>query len=155
MIHTLRTYCTLCECRSHAQCALPEYYNDGICDDENNNEFCNDGGDCCLENAILDYCKVCECYDKVSILRDTVFSTKTYYFHYDITNHEKGKWSEGPKMKYKRMKHAVGIVTDRMTLKKLVVVTGGVNDEGGLKSTEILLEDSWLEGEITYHKVLE
>ena len=60
---------------------------------------------------------------------------------------ENGKWSEGPTLKYKRKNHAVGVVTDKSTLKRLVVVTGGVGEEGKVKPTEILLKDSWSIGE--------
>ena len=122
---------------------------DGICDDENNNEHCDDGGDCCLPVLNTDYCTKCECLHPIS--SKTKISAKTYFYDYENTHHEKGKWFEGPTMQYKRKKHAVGIVTDRMTLKKFVVVTGGVSDEGALKSTEILLEDSWTKGKIAYH----
>ena len=125
---------------------------DGICDDENNNEHCDDGGDCCLPETITDYCTECKCLQNDdSISRKNEISAKTYYYNYTKPHHEKGIWSEGPTMQYRRKKHAVGIVTDRMTLKKFVVVTGGVGVEGALKSTEILLEDSWTKGKISYH----
>ena len=120
---------------------------DGICDDENNNENCDDGGDCCLPVPNTDYCTKCECLQN---REKNEISAKTYYYDYKNNLHEEGKWSEGPTMQYKRKKHAVGIVTDRMTLKKFVVVTGGVGVEGALKSTEILLEDSWTKGKIAY-----
>ena len=45
-------------------------------------------------------------------------------------------------MIYKRKYHAVGIVTDEITMEKLVAVTGGTNEEGILRSTEIMLENS-------------
>ena len=70
----------------------------------------------------------------------------TYYFNHDKTQHEKGIWSEGPPMQYKRRNHAVGIVTDRITLEKVVFVTGGEGEVGQLKSTE-KLDTSWSEGE--------
>ena len=66
----------------------------------------------------------------------------------DKTQHEEGHWYEGPTMQYKRKNHAVGVVTDKSTLRRLVVVTGGVGEEGELKSTEILLENSWSKGEM-------
>ena len=69
---------------------------------------------------------------------------------------ENGQWSEGPKLKFKRRNHAVGIVTDKITLEKIVVVTGGDGEEGELKSTEKLLENSnwWSLGEISFNKKL-
>ena len=33
-------------------CASPENYGDGYCHDENNNEDCDDGGDCCGDYVI-------------------------------------------------------------------------------------------------------
>ena len=48
---------------------------------------------------------------------------------------------------FRRRNHAAGIVTDKTTLKKIVVVTGGVGEEGKVKPTEILLKDSWSIGE--------
>ena len=36
----------------------------GYCDDENNNDECNfDGGDCCLDNVLTDYCTKCQCLE--------------------------------------------------------------------------------------------
>ena len=41
----------------------PQWIGDGYCDDENNNDDCNfDGGDCCLDEIIADYCTECVCY---------------------------------------------------------------------------------------------
>ena len=38
------------------------YIGDGSCDDENNNLECNwDGGDCCGDNVMAQYCLVCGC----------------------------------------------------------------------------------------------
>ena len=53
-------------------------------------------------------------------------------------------------MKHKRRNHAVGIVTDEITMEKVVAVTGGTNEEGELRSTEIMLENSnsWYAGKI-------
>ena len=45
-------------------CAVPDWYGDGYCDDENNNESCGyDGGDCCGEDVNTSYCSACICYD--------------------------------------------------------------------------------------------
>ena len=43
---------------------LIEFLADGFCDDENNNEHCDDGGDCCLPEPITEYCTKCECLQK-------------------------------------------------------------------------------------------
>ena len=35
---------------------------DGICDDESNNIDCGfDGGDCCLDLVVTDFCSECQC----------------------------------------------------------------------------------------------
>jgi hypothetical protein len=71
----------------------------------------------------------------------------TYYF-----DHEKDQWLEGPTMQKGRRNHATGVITDKTTLKKLIVVTGGFGAFGAAGSTEILFEDVWSIGEISYHK---
>ena len=47
-------------------CAVPHWFGDGYCDDENNNEDCGfDGGDCC-DNEMDgwdNYCQECECFE--------------------------------------------------------------------------------------------
>ena len=41
------------------------FVQDGYCDDENNIPECNfDGGDCCLEEVLTDYCSICACLGK-------------------------------------------------------------------------------------------
>ena len=75
----------------------------------------------------------------------------TYKYKYK-SNHQEGHWSDGPTMQYRRRNHAVGVVTDRITLKKFLVVTGGVSEEGTLMSSEILFGDSWSKGEIEFNK---
>ena len=41
------------------------YVQDGYCDDDNNIQECNfDGGDCCLEEVLEDYCSICACLEK-------------------------------------------------------------------------------------------
>ena len=49
-------------------------------------------------------------------------------------------------MNQARVNHAVGIVTDETTQEKLVTVTGGWNG-APMKSTEILIGDTWSLGE--------
>ena len=48
------------------QCLKPEWFNDGICDDQNNVESCEyDGGDCC--GGYIDTCTECICHEKEEI----------------------------------------------------------------------------------------
>ena len=49
-----------------ASCAsgLEQNIADGYCDDKNNVEECQwDGGDCCLDTVLTDYCEDCACLD--------------------------------------------------------------------------------------------
>ena len=49
-----------------ASCASghEQYIADGYCDDKNNVEECQwDGGDCCLDTVLTDYCEDCACLD--------------------------------------------------------------------------------------------
>ena len=68
---------------------------------------------------------------------------KTYIYH-----HKESKWLKGKDLIQGRVLHATGIVTDEVTLEKLVVITGG--NDGTLiddfKSTEILFDDGWSTG---------
>ena len=68
-------FCTACQCldpnatisttqRPPGPCALPQYFNDGHCDDNNNHKDCFwDGNDCCGTNVETTYCSACECLD--------------------------------------------------------------------------------------------
>ena len=71
---------------------------------------------------------------------------KTFYY-----NHANKVWSNGPTLNQKREDHAVGIVIDEVTKEKLVIVTGGDyyhnNNFIYLKSTEVLLDATWVIGE--------
>ena len=64
----------------------------------------------------------------------------TFYY-----NHNKGEWISGPSLLQGRYSHAAGIVPDKVTNEYLVAVTGG---HGAYDSTEFLLNDEWLEGNI-------
>ena len=45
-------------------CKYENYKGDGVCDDENNYCGCDwDGGDCCGDNVVTEYCETCECLD--------------------------------------------------------------------------------------------
>ena len=116
---------------------------DGLCDDSVNTIACNyDDGDCCGPSIITINCDICKCH----MDGEQTQIASTYYYHHDKTQHEKGTWSDGPAMQHKRQNHAVGIVIDKSTLEKIVFVTGGVGEEGPLKSTE-KLTTSWSKGE--------
>ena len=70
-----------------------------------------------------------------------IHKSSTHYY-----DHDKGKWSDGPILLFKRRDHAVGVITDETTLKKLIAVTGG--SQFAPKSIEILLDKKWLKGRI-------
>ena len=72
--------------------------------------------------------------------------SSTLYFHHDKTHHEKGQWSDGPTMLFKRRDHAVGVITDETTLKKLIAVTGG--SKLAPRSTEFCFDKVWFEGKM-------
>ena len=73
---------------------------------------------------------------------------KTFYY-----NHNCGNWSEGPGLIQARFRHAAGIVTDESTQEKLVIVTAGGNYvKNFLRSTEILLDDTWSVGKSLRHR---
>ena len=43
-------------------CSEPFWYNDMICDDDNNYQDCGyDGGDCCNQGSSFDFCNDCTC----------------------------------------------------------------------------------------------
>ena len=45
------------------------WIGDGYCDDQNNVEGCQfDGGDCCIQPLVTDYCTECECHSKFVII---------------------------------------------------------------------------------------
>ena len=44
------------------------WISDGVCDDLNNNLFCQfDGGDCCGHKVRKQYCITCECLGKFAL----------------------------------------------------------------------------------------
>ena len=46
---------------------IPSWIGDGFCDDINNNPECNfDGGDCCLDIVVTQYCILCLCLEPES-----------------------------------------------------------------------------------------
>ena len=77
----------------------------------------------------------------------------TYYYNHENilkNGYGKGEWLEGPQMLQERGWHAVGVVIDQGTLKNIIIVTGGFNGIF-LDSTEILLENQWIQGENIKH----
>ena len=88
-----------------------------------------------------------------SICYSCTGTSSTFYY-----NHVEKTWMNGPDLSLTRKKFAAGIVTDQVTLERLVIVTGGrpkeetlVIGHHGLEmtdSTEILLEDQWITGNI-------
>ena len=72
-------------------------------------------------------------------------------FSYD---HKLDKWDlDEPELNLGRSDHAVGIVTDEVTMEKYIIITGGaysyIDDIIILKSTEVLLANSWSKGKNT------
>lgn len=76
---TNNDYCQVCQCfddengtnttdqtpiNTTESCPYPAYIGDGYCDDVTNIAACDfDGGDCCLDEILVDYCQVCQCLD--------------------------------------------------------------------------------------------
>ena len=62
-----KEHCAACICYSKESCnagisAVIQLVGDGYCYDETNNLECNyDGGDCCLDIVLTDYCQICQC----------------------------------------------------------------------------------------------
>ena len=49
-----------------AVCPFYHWKSDGLCDDINNKKDCGyDGGDCCGEDAVNQYCFNCSCLGKI------------------------------------------------------------------------------------------
>ena len=45
-----------------------DWKGDGYCDDSLNNQPCGfDGGDCCIENVMTDFCNDCICHENTTI----------------------------------------------------------------------------------------
>ena len=63
-------------------------------------------------------------------------SNMTYIYDHILKN-----WTNGPTMNMARASHAAFIVTDLETNERLVIVAGGYQN-----STEILIENSWIQG---------
>ena len=89
--------------------------------------------------------KIVEVTDDLTLViggsNNGIHKSSTHYY-----DHDKDKWSDGPILVFKRKDHAVGVITDETTLKKLIAVTGG--SQFAPKSIEILLDKKWLKGRI-------
>ena len=73
-------------------------------------------------------------------------TNKTHYF-----DHEGHNWIQGPNLIHARRSHAAGVVTDEITTEKLVIVTGGIYNGIRLDSTEMLFNNEWNQGKMTYY----
>ena len=75
-----------------------KYIGDGYCEDMINNEECDwDGGDCCGNNVVTDYCTVCECLEPNFdlLLPSYKFAQIGNGKCDDDVNTEEFKWDEG------------------------------------------------------------
>ena len=82
-------YCSICACLDPgyfvavtdtyqvvSSCEY-SYQGDGYCDDGNNNADCSyDGGDCCGNNVLTNYCSLCQCLDPWYVSYE--LATETY-----------------------------------------------------------------------------
>ena len=69
-------------------------------------------------------------------------SPLTFWFY-----HGESKWVEAPSLNHGRQEHANGIAVDQVTKEKLVIVTGGFTEKQSVtNSTEVLIENQWMEG---------
>ena len=75
-----------------------------------------------------------------------VTTQTTHYF-----DHQGHNWIQGPDLMQARRMHAAGIVTDEVTTEKLVIVTGGDHNGIRLDSTEMLFNNEWKQGKMTYY----
>lgn len=85
-----------------------------------------------------------------SAFYDNAFGSTTGSTHY--YNHKDQVWVDGPTLNIARRSHAAGIVTDQVTKKTLIIVSGG-DDGNGLISTEILVENQWILGNCRYENI--
>ena len=70
---------------------------------------------------------------------DGVVSNKTWYF-----NHISQEFSEGPDLNIGRYGHSANVILDSVSKEKIVVVTGGHDNENRItNSTEILQGENW------------
>ena len=71
-------------------------------------------------------------------------SPHTFYFDHKA---DPQQWVEGPDLNIARDSHASGMVTDKKTNERFLVVAGGTDKSGErISSTEILMDNKWEEG---------
>ena len=63
-----------------------------------------------------------------------------------IYNHRMKRWTNGPILNTGRHSHAAFIVIDLVTEERLVIAAGGYLNEFSINSTEILIDNRWVEG---------
>jgi len=69
-------------------------------------------------------------------------SSKTWFY-----SHKNKEFTPGPQLKEGRNLHAAGLVTDKQTGEKIIIVSGGFDGRLNiLKSTELLIDGSWQQG---------
>ena len=85
-------------------------------------------------------------------LSSDLFKESALTFLYD---HEEQKWSDGPFLITGREYAKAGVVVDEGTMEKLVIVTGGKGgwSGGSLATTEILMDNQWIQGIQNYEKL--
>ena len=90
--------------------------------------------------------------DTVSLLSGgttyaSTHSGKTWYY-----NHDTEAFTSGPDLLEGRRRHGSAINVDKVTKVKIVVITGGWDEEGHLDSTEMLINGQWQTGTIQCRK---
>ena len=72
------------------------FIGNGYCNDETNKEECYwDGGDCCGNNVVTDYCTVCECLEPNLELNQYKFASIGNGYCDDDLNTEEFRWDGG------------------------------------------------------------
>merc|ERR1712018_487120 len=70
-------------------------------------------------------------------------SSKQTWFY----SHKNKEFTPGPQLKEGRGGHTAGLVTDKQTGEKIIIVSGGFDGRLNiLKSTELLIDGSWQQG---------
>jgi len=89
-------------------------------------------------------------------------SSKIWFY-----SHNNKEFTQGPQLKQARSRHAAGVVTDKETGEKIIVVSGGVDPNydyskstiklryplSYLKSTELLIDGTWQQGKMNTIKI--
>jgi len=89
------------------------------------------------------------------LLNGRISSKQTWFY-----SHKNKEFTPGPQLKEERWQHTAGLVTDKQTGEKIIIVSGGRDDRyHNLKSTELLIDGSWQQGpdmpkKLTGHKMV-